>query len=80
MASTLVFAYLAVALAVAAAVSVASDKLGDHGRPAPHRTGLCLTAGAVWPLLLMGLIELTSLALCARARARETTRRVTVAA
>jgi len=64
---TLLVGYVVVALVAAVVVFVASARLGDERRPAPQRLGLSLAAGAVWPVLLLGLAEYGSFAIYAKA-------------
>ncbi len=47
-------------------VLLASRHARDPRCPAPHLAMLSIVAGAVWPLLVLGLFELSSVALCAR--------------
>jgi hypothetical protein len=49
---------------------VAARRLGDEGRPAPHPLGVSVLAGAFWPLLLVGVLELTSVIVAAKVRLR----------
>ena len=67
MVETLLYGYAAVALVAAVVVFVASARLGDEPRPGPQRVGLSLAAGAVWPVVLLGLVEYGSFAMYARA-------------
>lgn len=67
MAVTLLVGYTAMALVAAVVVFVASAHLGDEQRPGPQRLGLSLAAGAVWPVLLLGLAEYGSFAMYAKA-------------
>lgn len=64
---TLLVGYAAVALVAAVAVFVVSARLGDERRPGPQRLVLSLAAGAVWPVLLLGLAEYGSFAIYAKA-------------
>jgi hypothetical protein len=64
---TLLVGYTAVALIAAVVVFVASARLGDERRPVPQRVGLSLAAGAMWPVLLLGLAEFGSFAMYAKA-------------
>jgi hypothetical protein len=64
---TLLVGYTAVALVAAVAVFLASARLGDERRPVPQRFGLSLAAGAVWPVILLGLAEYSSFAMYAKA-------------
>jgi hypothetical protein len=65
---TLVTIYAVIALVSAVGVYVVSRRLGDDGRPPAHRLILSLLAGAVWPLLLVGLVEFGFFAAYARLR------------
>lgn len=67
MVETLLVGYLAVALVAAVVVFVASARLGDERRPVLERLGLSLAAGAVWPVILLGLAEVSSFAMYAKA-------------
>jgi hypothetical protein len=64
---TLLVGYTAVALVAAVVVFLASARLGDERRPVPQRFGLSLAAGAVWPVILLGLAEYSSFAMYAKA-------------
>ena len=64
---TLFVGYTAVALVAAVVVFLASARLGDERRPGPQRFGLSLVAGAVWPVILLGLAEYSSFAMYAKA-------------
>jgi hypothetical protein len=68
---TLATAYLAVAPVAAIVVYVLSARLGDEPRPTRERIGLSLAAGAVWPVILLGLAELGSFAVYAKAHEHE---------
>jgi hypothetical protein len=68
---TLLAGYSAVALVAAVVVFVASARLGDERRPTPERFGLSLAAGAVWPVILLGLAEFSSFAMYAKAHQRD---------
>jgi hypothetical protein len=63
---TVVTAYFTVACATAVVAFVASKLLGDARRPATHRVSLSLVAGAIWPMLVLGLVELSSVAVYAK--------------
>ncbi len=66
MAATLLFAYLAVALVVAVVAFFASARLGEERRPTGERLVLSLAAGLVWPVILLGLAEVSSFAVYAK--------------
>lgn len=55
-----VLVYVASAIVTAVVVFVASKWVGDERRPATHRVSLSVAAGVVWPLLLLGVFELSS--------------------
>ena len=59
---TVLTIYGAIALLSAIGVYIVSRRLGDGRRPATHPLILSVLAGAVWPLLLIGLVELGSIA------------------
>jgi ABC-type spermidine/putrescine transport system permease subunit II len=63
---TLLIAYATIAAAAAVVVFVASARLGDEPRPHGQRMGLSLAAGVVWPVILLGLAELSSFAMYAK--------------
>jgi len=52
--------YLASAIVTTAVVFVASNWVGDELRPATHRASVSVAAGLAWPLLLLGMVELSS--------------------
>lgn len=64
---TVMVAYLTLALVAAAVVFVLSARLGDEPRPLPQRTFLSLAAGVVWPVILLGVVEVSSFAMYAKA-------------
>ena len=64
--TTLFVAYTAVAVLAAVAAFIASARLGVERPPASERVGLSLAAGAVWPVILLGMAELSSFALYAK--------------
>jgi hypothetical protein len=55
-----------VAILAAVAAFIASARLGVERPPATERIGLSLAAGAVWPVILLGVAELSSFALYAK--------------
>jgi hypothetical protein len=63
---TLLIAYAAIAIVAAVIVFAVSARLGDERRPTGERIGLSLAAGLVWPVILLGLAELTSVAMYAK--------------
>jgi hypothetical protein len=50
--------YGAIALIIAVGVYIVSRRLGDDRRPSARPVVLSVLAGALWPLLLIGLLEL----------------------
>lgn len=66
MTGTLFAAYTVVAVLAALAAFIVSARLGVERPPASERIGLSLAAGAVWPVILLGLAEFTSFALYAK--------------
>jgi hypothetical protein len=57
---TLTVSYVACAIVTTAIVLVGSRPLVDPRRPATNRLSLALVAGLMWPLLLLGLVEFSS--------------------
>lgn len=81
MVSTLVTAYGTIAAIAAVVVFVASARLGDERRPAGQRLGLSAAAGVVWPVIVLGVAEVGSFAVYAKAHQHdEDTERVLVKA
>lgn len=79
MAFALFIAYLTIAFATTAVVFFASSHLGDERRPALERSALSLAAGAVWPVLLLGVVELSFIAAYAEVRRHDEPKLVRVA-
>ena len=59
----MLWVYLCGSLVVAAGASVAADLFSEPGVRAASRTKVIVFAGAVWPVLLVGLLELTFIGL-----------------
>jgi hypothetical protein len=61
---TWVWIYVAASAATTAVTFVASRRLGDRSQPAlvTDAVFVSLLAGALWPLLLLGVVELSSVA------------------
>jgi hypothetical protein len=59
----LLLAYLVVALVTATAAWALSSRLGHDRRPAANPVPVSLIAGLLWPLVLVGALEIWSLAL-----------------
>ena len=53
--------YLCGVLVALAAASMTADLFSDHGVPASARTAVIVFAGVLWPVLLVGLLELACL-------------------
>ena len=68
MVSTLIAVYLIGWLPVSFAVYAAGKRLADRRRSAddPLMVVVSLAAGAVWPLLVVGLVELSSIVMLTR--------------
>jgi hypothetical protein len=71
MLSAITCSYLAMALVTATVVFFASRWVGDERRPATHRVSLSFVAGLVWPMMLLGLVELSSVMVYVKAHAQE---------
>jgi len=68
---TFVLVYVASALVTTVVVFLASRWAGDERRPPTHRVGLSIAAGIVWPVLLLGIVELGSIAMYAKVAEHE---------
>jgi nitrate/nitrite transporter NarK len=55
-----VIVYLASALVTTAVVFFLSKRISDRNRPATVRLALSVAAGALWPLVVLGLIQFGS--------------------
>jgi hypothetical protein len=66
---TWVWIYVAASAVTTAMTFVASRRLGDRSQPAPVMDAAfaSVLAGALWPLLLLGVVELSSVAAYATA-------------
>jgi hypothetical protein len=64
---TAVIAYLIGWFVGTAVVYMASRRLNDPSNPAPHLLILSAVAGALWPMLLLGAVEFSSLMACSSA-------------
>lgn len=65
MSSTMVALYLACGLVSATLTLDVAGHLAQ-GRPVPHRTAYALLVGLIWPVVLVGLLQLGSIAAVAR--------------
>jgi hypothetical protein len=63
MGDTLIVIYLAGWLPVALAAYAAGKRLRDPQAPARHPAIVSLVAGALWPVLVVGLLEFSSVKL-----------------
>jgi hypothetical protein len=59
---TLTLVYVASAMVTTAIVLVASRAVMEDTRPGTHRLIVALLAGLAWPVLLLGLAEMTVVA------------------
>jgi hypothetical protein len=71
MVSAIFYGYFAMACVTATIVFFASRWAGDERRPATHRVSLSFVAGLVWPMMLLGLVELSSVMVYVKAHAQE---------
>ena len=62
MSMTWVWVYLTVWVVTTAVTFLVSRRLGDRTRPVRDIFAVSLLAGAVWPFLLLGIMELSSVA------------------
>jgi Na+/H+-translocating membrane pyrophosphatase len=62
----LVVIYLAGWVMASVALYAASRRFSDAQTPAEHPLRVSLIAGAVWPLLVVGLVELSSVVVIAK--------------
>lgn len=67
MVQTIVIAYLIGWVVGTAVVYVTSRRLNDPRNPATHLLILSAVAGALWPMLLLGAVEFSSLVACSSA-------------
>jgi len=66
MLSDLIVIYLGVWVVVAVGLYTVTSHYSDVRSPASHPLGVSVLAGALWPLLLLGVLEFSSLAACAK--------------
>jgi hypothetical protein len=60
--------YIASAIVTTVIMLLATRRVMDERRPATHRLTLAVAAGLVWPLLLVGLVELSTVILLSKVR------------
>lgn len=58
-----VMVYLTGWVVATAAVFVVGNRISEPGLPISYRFALSVTAGFIWPLLLIGAVEYTSMAM-----------------
>jgi hypothetical protein len=63
---TLTVVYAASAIVTTGIVLVASRPLVDEHRPPTHRLSLAAVAGLLWPVMLLGLVEFSSVMVYAK--------------
>jgi hypothetical protein len=63
---TLTVVYVASAIVTTGIVLDASRPLVDEHRPATHRLSLAAVAGVLWPVMLIGLVEFSSVMVCSK--------------
>jgi hypothetical protein len=68
----LIVIYLVGWLAVSFAAHAAGRRLIDRGSPPDHPLMVSVAAGAVWPLLVVGLVELSSIMVFTRVQPERT--------
>lgn len=61
-------AYLACWVVATAVAFLAGKRLDERTAPASHFLTLSIIAGAVWPMLILGLLELAAVAMYTKAR------------
>jgi hypothetical protein len=66
----LMFIYLSGWLVVTIGAYTAARHLNDRREPAPHPLWVSVVAGLLWPLLLVGLVELSSLVVVTKAQSK----------
>ena len=66
MVAMLVVIYLGGLFPVISAAYAAGRRLGDRQSPADHPLLVSLAAGVIWPLLVVGLVELSSIMVLTR--------------
>jgi hypothetical protein len=66
MVTMLIVIYLGGWLAVTCAALAAGKRLTDRESPPDHPLMVSLAAGAIWPMLVVGLVELSSIIVLTR--------------
>jgi hypothetical protein len=67
----MVFTYLSGGLLVTIGAYTAARHLNDRHQPSPHLLCVSVVAGALWPLLFIGLVEFGSVGWLTKARSNE---------
>lgn len=70
--SDLIVIYLGIWVVVTVALFTVTSHFCDFRSPAPHPFGLSLLGGAIWPVLLLGAAEFSSVAMCAKVQSKAT--------
>jgi len=66
----MVLIYLSGWLIGTIAAYTAARQLHDRCEPSPHPLCVSVVAGALWPLLLVGLVELSSVVMLTKAQSK----------
>jgi hypothetical protein len=74
MVDMLLVIYLSGWLPVTFAAYAAGRRLGDRQSPPGHQLTVSLVAGAVWPLLVLGLVEMSSIMVIAKVQSKPASR------
>ena len=69
-ATAMVLIYLSGWLIGTIAAYTAARHLHDRCEPSPHPLCVSVVAGALWPLLLVGLVELSSVVMLTKAQSK----------
>ena len=70
MVDTLVVIYLGGWIVATLGMYAASRRWNDRRSPAPHPLWVSVFAGAVWPLLIVGMVELSSVVLYTKVQSK----------
>jgi hypothetical protein len=74
MVTLLLMGYLSGWVAVTFAAYAAGRHLTDRQLPASHQLMVSVAAGAIWPLLVVGLVELSSIMVFAKVQSKASSR------
>jgi len=72
MLADLIVIYLGGWVVAAAGLWTATMHFTDLRAPAAHPLGMSIAAGMAWPLLLLGAVEFSSMAVCHKVREKTT--------